>query len=310
MGQIDEMGKAIEVRVKMKKNDYIFLLLLIVMNCMFLFTVQADTGPKPSVKITFENMSDELCYGTLLSKEASTGPASVWNGSKEDVRIQNMDYDVWKAFVNYKDSDGYYFLQEGWKCNETKKMEWIYYPPESFKILLYYPKTNRFVSSGIYERYAFDSYFIVDMSKVESGIVDAHKNIVAEKSYDYRWEILSLFCRVLITILLEIGVALLFGLNRRKQISVIILINCITQVLLNLLLNIINYHQGPKAFMLNYVLFEIIVFVIETVLYYWLFNKKSKYEVSGKKIVAYALAANMCSFVAGLLIAKWIPGIF
>ncbi len=109
---------------------------------------------------------------------------------------------------------------------------------------------------------------------------------------------------------MEIGVALLFGLNKRKQISVIILINCITQVLLNLLLNIIKYHQGSKAFIFNYVLFEIMVFVIEAVLYYWLLNKKSEYEVSEKKIVAYALIANMCSFVAGLLIAKWIPGIF
>lgn len=40
----------------------------------------ADLGPKPSVVINFENMSDELCYGTLLSQQPSTGPSSVWDG--------------------------------------------------------------------------------------------------------------------------------------------------------------------------------------------------------------------------------------
>ena len=29
----------------------------------------ADTGSKASVRINFENMGDELCYGTLLSKK-------------------------------------------------------------------------------------------------------------------------------------------------------------------------------------------------------------------------------------------------
>lgn len=295
----------------MKKNSCIFLfMLLIVMNSMFSFTVQADTGPKPSVNVTFVNMNDELCYGTLLSKTETTGPHSVWDGNEKDVRIQNMDIDVWKAFVNYKDKDGYYFLQQAWRCDKTKKLEWTYYPPESFKILLYYPKTNRFISSEIYERYAFDSYFTVKMDKKESYMVDVHKTFVAEKSYDYQSEIISLICRIIITILLEIGVALLFGFGKKEFLSVIIVANCVTQILLNPLLNIINYHYGAKAFVINYILFEIIVFAVEAVLYYILFNRKKECKVSGKKIIFYALLANICSFAGGFFIAKWIPGIF
>lgn len=45
----------------------------------------AYMGPKPSVQITFENMDDEICYGTLLSKTKSTGPSSVWNGEYEHI---------------------------------------------------------------------------------------------------------------------------------------------------------------------------------------------------------------------------------
>ena len=49
-------------------------------------TVRADMGPKPSVQITFKGLGDELCYGTLLSKDISTGPSTAWDGTEEDAR--------------------------------------------------------------------------------------------------------------------------------------------------------------------------------------------------------------------------------
>lgn len=294
----------------MYKCKEIIWLLMLCVSILFSISVQADTGPKPSVKITFENMSDEICYGTLLSKEESTGPSSVWKGEGEKPHVDREDYDIWKAFVDYKDSDEYNFLQEMWQCNEEKKLEWTYYPPSSFKILLYYPESNTFVVSGIYERYAFDSYFTVDMSKVKSGFMEAQRKIVAEKSYDYKWELISLVCRILITILIEIGIALLFGFCKRKELAIIFGVNVVTQVILNVALNIINYNRGATAFVIDYVLFEVIVFMIEVVLYNGLLNKTGEGSVSSKKIVLYTLAANVCSFAGGLAIAKMLPGIF
>ena len=75
-------------------------------------TANADMGPKPSVRIQFKNMGDDLCYGTLLSKEACTGPARVWDGTSRNEQLYDLDRDIWKAFVDYKDPDGYYFLQQ------------------------------------------------------------------------------------------------------------------------------------------------------------------------------------------------------
>ena len=72
----------------------------------------ADTGPKPSVRVTFENMGDELCYGTLLSKTPSTGPARAWDGTEDGKPIFNgANETVWRAFTEFKDEDGFYFLQ-------------------------------------------------------------------------------------------------------------------------------------------------------------------------------------------------------
>ena len=100
--------------------------------CVFVFmlipiNVRADVGPKPSIHIAFDGLGEELCYGTLLSQNDSTGPSSAWDGTEEHA--------------------------------------WTYYSPKSFKILLYFPEQGVFVTSGIYERYAFDSYYTVDMSE-------------------------------------------------------------------------------------------------------------------------------------------------
>ena len=92
----------------------------------FPMTANADMGPKASVRIQFEHMGDELCYGTLLSKEKSTGPASAWDGRTESAQKEYMDPDIWEIFVNYKDPDGYYFLQRSWKVSESKELAWTY----------------------------------------------------------------------------------------------------------------------------------------------------------------------------------------
>ena len=106
----------------------------------------ADTGPKPSVSVTFENMGDELCYGTLLSKTPSTGPARAWDGTEDGKFYEGADEAVWRAFVEFKDEDGFYFLQWFWRTDEKKTLNWTYYPPQTFKILLYYP--DRATKSG------------------------------------------------------------------------------------------------------------------------------------------------------------------
>ena len=80
---------------------------LLFLTVLFSMPVYADAGPKPSIQVDFEHMSSEkLCYGTLLSKIDSTGPASAWDG------VSAYDHDeygeagkkIWEAFVSYQDA--------------------------------------------------------------------------------------------------------------------------------------------------------------------------------------------------------------
>ena len=289
----------------MKRKVFAFLLCFVLVMAMPI-TARADMGPKPSVRIEFTGIQGETYYGTLLSLRDSTGPASAWKGNPEYARSHpgDEDYDIWLKFVEYQDTDGYYFLQEWWDCSDTNQLNWTYHPPTPFKILLYFPETDTFYVSPVYERYAFDSYFTVDLSEYDTD------PILASKSYDYTWEIISLVARIVLTIALELGIALLFGYREKKVLALLAVINVVTQITLNVALNIINYNSGALTFTFSYVLFEILVFAIEAVAYAALLKKFSSKEQKKGRAVGYAFIANAASFALGLWLAHIIPGIF
>ena len=289
--------------MKEKFSQLIFVFLCILM--LFPVGVSGDTGPKPSIRIQFKNMGDELCYGTLLSKEESTGPARAWDGEEENINLDFVDRDIWEAFVNYEDSDGYYFLQWAWKVNDTKELAWTYYPPNEFKVLLYYPETNTFISSDVCKRYAFDTYYTVDMDGIEIGSIKYDENLsgnqrlIMHKSYEFKNEVKALVYRILITVVVEVLIGLLFKF-RNKELLYILLINVITQIILNVLLNV---YTGFGYYFV-YLSLESLVFVIEAIFYCLMFKKKKGY------CVLYALVANIASFVIGLYLANLFPGLF
>lgn len=282
-----------------------------------------DTGPKPSVIVNFENMGDELCYGTLLSKIASTGPYTAWDGVEECARYkknedsyETLEYEEWKAFVDYKDTDGYYFLQTAWVVSDTKQIAWTYYPPQNFKILLYYPESKRFVISDIYEKYAFDSYYTVDMEDVEIGSVEydevhsSNARIKAYRSYDLENEMSALIARIFITVLIEIIIAVFFCYKHGKQLLLLVGVNFGTQILLNILLNVMDKNMGWPEYVPIYILLEIVVFIIEGIIYYRHLDKAGNTQRPKWLPWVYALVANGASFGVGLVLAQWMPGIF
>ena len=272
---------------------------------------RADTGPKPSVKIEFTGSTGQPYYATLLSRESSTGPQSTYNPDyPESAQYPEGQKDIWQAFVDYEDPDGFYFLQWFWECTQTDLLDWNYRPPQAFKVLVFYPETGEYRASGIYERYAFDSYFTVDLSQPGE--------LLAEKSYDFLGEIVSLALRAAITILIELGIAPLFGYRKKAQLGYLLQVNLVTQLLLNLLLNWANFQWGPCVFVpfffntsaLVYMALEVGVCCLEAWAYRRGLPSRGTCTWTRPRPVAYAWAANLASFLAGLCLARVVPGIF
>lgn len=310
----------------------------------------ADTGPKPSVRVTFENMGDELCYGTLLSKTPSTGPTRAWDGTEDGKYIyEGADEAVWRAFTEFKDEDGFYFLQWFWRADENKALNWTYYPPQTFKILLYYPDkatksgaadnsagastrdskataaSGAFCVSDVLKRYAFHSYYFVDMRNVQSETIGTIAKISVTQGYDYSAEILGFFVRFIITLGVETLLALAFGLRTKRAFLTVLAANGATQVALNILLNVQLHFNNVYGVFPLYFFAELFVFVAEAALYCFIFGKRKNGGVSGsadenggkaaiayskKRLILYAFTANLVSFCIGLPLAILLPAVF
>ena len=284
----------------MKRNRCIFLVCLL-LAVLLAVPAHADTGPKPSVRLSFTGAEGMEYYVTLLSEQDRYGPNYAYRGTNKQ---DGGNEAIWEKFVNYEDADGFYFLQEWRECTESHSFLWGYYPPNPFKVLVYFPAEDLFCVSPVYERYAFDSYYSVDLSNRQSGA------ITAERNYDYFWEVFSLWARIVITILVELGVALLFGYRERRLLWFLLEVNVVTQVVLNVALNVANYRSGAYSFVFTYVLAELAVLALESVLYAVRFPTLSEKPQSRQKVLGYAFLANLTSFAAGLGIAHLIPGIF
>ena len=199
---------------------------------LLLTTAHADMGPKPSVRIHFTGLGDRLCYGTLLSEDRSTGPASAWNGvpasayHKGNYDYAELDEAIWQAFQNYEDADGYYFLQWGWQVSDSEALAWTYYPPDRFKLLLYFPDDGTFIAGTIEDRYAFHSDFAATVNF-------AQQTVSMEKTYNYAAEILPLLVRLALTLALELLLALTFGFRQKQHFRPIVAVNVLTQLGLN-----------------------------------------------------------------------------
>ena len=92
----------------------------------------------------------------------------------------------------------------------------------------------------------------------------------------------------------------------------LIVVNVLTQLLLNLALNVYAYFNGTFILIygLVYFLLEVAVMVIETRAY----NKWMPDAIGGEipmgKALGYSMVANLCSFALGLVLVRQMPWMF
>lgn len=262
-------------------------------------SASADSGPKPSVSVNVRGLDGERWYATLLSETDDTGPYYVFerfDKASPEERAEKESNPAWLAFQQYEDADGYYFLQFTAEGAGDGVFRWTYYPPSRFKVLLYFPDNDAYVVSEVAERYAFDSYYAVDLREAEGGVVPV------VKIWDYGRQLSGLAFRVALTVAVELAVALAFGYRERRQLWTILWVNVLTQLLLNGLLDAAaRFGNARVAILLSLLPLELAVFVVEGLLY----RKKL-----GGKPFRYSFAANAASFVLGAALAHAIPGVF
>ena len=173
---------------------------------------------------------------------------------------------------------------------------------DSEKLLITPNETNKIVQcmqeeDNIDDYYThsavFNSYFTADLSRSDSLLY-------IKQSYNVGIWLLEFAARVLITIAVEIVVALIFGYWEKKTLLFFAAVNLATQVLLNMILALVNIRYGFLLFRFAYMFGELIVVTFEAVFYSAFIGKYSR--KNGKvRAVFYAICANLASFFAGVV---------
>ena len=128
--------------------------------------------------------------------------------------------------------------------------------------------------------------------------------ITVKDETDITYLIAPFFIRVIVTILIELLIGyLFFKYRKKKEVTIIAIVNLVTQVLLNAFILLSTHIGGLLATMILYIPAEIVVFVIEAIIYYIFLRSKEGEEK--RHPVLYAFVANLLTFLVGLVL----PGI-
>ncbi len=268
----------------------------------------ADFGPKPSVVVEFENAGDQEYYVTLVAKEDKLG--SPYSRVTAEDQPETDDIAIWNRLVAYEDPDGMVFAGNVQKLTGDGAYVWGYYPPLEFRVLIYFPDTDSFVeSSEILEQYAFDSYYQMDFNDLPENWNDAVAAIPVTRKYNLLWQITAFLLRLAVTVAVECLLAVLFGFKGKRQMLLVLAVNCATQLAMNLL--ILDESVGLFVFyVLKYALIEVGVILAEGLVYCLALPKLATPE-QNRNIhpIAFAFFGNVASFV-GFLLSNWFPMLF
>ena len=103
-----------------------------------------------------------------------------------------------------------------------------------------------------------------------------------------------------LTIAIEVGIAWLFRLRSKKELGTVILINVITNPLLNYLILINSYFHLVKQTGVLTLALEVCVVFAEWRLLLWVLR------LGVKRMLVLSLIMNTCSYLAGLLIFNYV----
>lgn len=269
----------------------------------------ADFGPKPSVVVEFENAGDQEYYVTLVAKEDKLG--SPYSRVTAEDQPETDDIAIWNRLVAYEDPDGMVFAGNVQKLTGDGAYVWGYYPPSEFRVLIYFPDTDSFVeSSEILEQYAFDSYYQMDFNDLPGNWNDAVAAIPVTRKYNLLWQITAFLLRLAVTVAVECLLAVLFGFKGKRQMLLVLVVNCVTQLAMNLL--ILDESVGLFVFyVLQYALIEVGVILTEGLVYCLALPKLATPE-QNRNIhpIAFAFFGNVASFSLGFLLSNCFPMLF
>ena len=262
---------------------------LLVIGLLFLGKLGYFNGCYQTTTIEFEGIQ-ETCYGTLLSKTSETGS---WSYSKP-IELDAPD-NVMQFFREYEDDDHFFYLNY-FEDVSGGLLYWPYYPPEEFKVLLYFPETDSFLTTeASVSRYALTSKF---KAVFENGTIRLTRN------YNYLRLFINACIRFITGVLSAMLICMIMGKPLKKEIKYYLVSNIIFHLLLNIFISVFSYYNGFT--MVEYFMFLWVPYLLLLVLQGYLYSRKT---ITGSPWFC-AFFSNLAAYGTGMLMVDFLPGLY
>lgn len=285
----------------MKKTIRIAVLLIYVFILMSVtaITAFADMGPKPSIKIYVVNAPEEDFYIDVLYNDNGEDKTE-WIKHRYETELssimQSGEYtDKADILFNYYE-DGWYARcgspigEQVIKSNENDVYDFTYSNIENdFKIIIVTESGDITVSDEVHTT-RYNSTVVYDFATGEAreDFSQARKTALLE------------FCLTFpFTVIIEL-VLLKFSKNFdfvKRNVTVLLITNIITQIGLYIALNFLNVG--------NIVVYEIAIIAVEAVVFALCFTPRKP-----KQAIGFSVLANILSFVGGIIFGVYVYSLF
>lgn len=279
-----------------------FCALLVLATALLTVSALADTGPKPQLTVKVKDPPEALYYLDLLAEGSwehagdSDDSGLDWSYSEEEIAALDSELlDALRAAV-----------PEGWHActaqgtngapmwgdllgedtgNGTRLHTFDYLGvPDTYRIILVTKSGESWVS-GVLHRATLQSSATVDWA---ARTANAPSPAMAYA--------LQFLCTLLPTLLIEGLLLFVFGYRSKRSWLVFLLVNLVTQGGFAVYLAVTVLNHGVSGWsLIFYIPIEVIITLVELLLYRRLLTEKNK-----ARAAVYAIAANLCSAVLGL----------
>ncbi|QSX06491.1 hypothetical protein JYG23_03260 [Sedimentibacter sp. zth1] len=253
--------------------------------------VYADFGPKDSLTVYVKNPPEEKYYLDLLSEYSEP-----YNNFHDEEK-STLNQDMIKLLYSYKD--------EGWMPSLT----------EGTGVPMWGTLTGVYKNGKMVHEFGYvgvpDTYRIIIVT--ESGKVtvsDIHTRKALQSSITYNYDtntakipsvlftyVIQFFTTCIPTLIIELIILLLFKFKLKENYRVFFITNIVTQMFLTLTLGTALIKHGSVSGYLTQFPVEIIILILETIV----FSKLLKGN-SIKRKIAYGIVANLVSWGVGFFL--------
>ena len=278
----------------------IFILSLYLITTLILSTsknVNADMGAKPSISITIENGPKEY-YIALLEKRDYGIENTV--ESSTNVIVQNVDDEGVYNFLKTFRYDGYVFFESpvGSNVKKSDKNEnpeeiyhFTYMVPSDFRVILIDTDGNLYLSES-HTKKEFKAICTYDV---------ATSSIVEEEGKSRIISIITIIICFILTLVIEFLILIGFRYPLiKRNVLVFLITNALTNIPYNIFLISTVSRIDVMLILINFFA-EIIITLIETLIYCFTLLNKEQMVKYGKNIL-YGILANIASSILGSIV--------